>query len=120
MLRVGGGYCIGTPNKARWVGYLGSIGVPLRTKLAWNVADWRARLGGRFTNEAGAHAGFSSHELRAELTASFGDASEISMDYYRAVYPDRRSQLDTLQRIGLAKFLLPSVYFFGLNVRLGA
>ena len=67
VLRDGGAYCIGTPSRFRLAGYLGCPEVSYREKLEWNVADWKARLRGQFRNEFGAHAGFSSAELRPRL-----------------------------------------------------
>jgi len=114
-----GGYCVGTPNRARLVGYLGSEQATLSERLAWNVIDWRAMLRGRFRNELGAHAGFTSDELAAELRAAFGDVSDISLDYYRTVYARRKSLVQILHSSGLGKVLFPSVYFTGVK-RTGA
>ena len=108
-----GGYCIGTPNRARLVGYLGSKDATLKEVVAWNAADWRARLQGRFRNEFGAHAGFTSDELAAELQAAFGETANISLDYYDAVYARRRSLVRPLHSSWLGKLLFPSIYFAG-------
>jgi len=62
VLKPGGVYLIGTPNKSRAIGYVGSAS-PVRERLRWNVADWRARAAGRWSNAADAHAGFTSREL---------------------------------------------------------
>src|SRR5262245_14516445 len=59
VLSEGGAYCVGTPNRERWVGYLGSQDTTWRQMLSWNVNDWTDRACGRFRNELGAHAGFS-------------------------------------------------------------
>ena len=113
VLAENGVYCIGTPNRLRWVGYLGSAGVPWRDKLRWNLADWKARLRGRFRNEFGAHAGFSATELKAALAKAFGNAEEISPRYYLGVYRRQAWLVKLLLHSGLGRFLFPAVYFMG-------
>jgi SAM-dependent methyltransferase len=113
VLAKGGGYLIGTPNRIRLVGYLGSSGVSFRDKLAWNLADWKARLRGRFRNEFGAHAGFSSAELGGALAKVFGKTEEITSRYYLGVYRSHAWLVRWLDRLGLGQFLFPAVYFMG-------
>ncbi len=113
VLAKGGGYLIGTPNRVRLVGYLGSSGVSFRDKLAWNLADWKARLRGRFRNEFGAHAGFTSAELGGALATAFGKAEEISSRYYLDVYRRHAWLVKLLVHSGLSRFLFPAVYFMG-------
>lgn len=113
VLAKGGGYLIGTPNRLRLVGYLGSVGVSWRDKLAWNLVDWRARLRGRFRNEHGAHAGFSPAELRGVLDKVFGKTEEITARYYLGVYRNHAWLVRWLDRLGLGRFLFPAVYFMG-------
>ena len=117
MLPDDGGYCIGTPNRARLVGYLGSKDATLKEVLAWNLVDWRARCHGRFRNEFGAHAGFTRDELAAELQAAFGDTTDISLDYYRAVYARQGTVIGVLHSSGLGTLLFPSIYFTGAKKR---
>ena len=117
VLPEGGGYCIGTPNRGRLIGYLGSKDATLKEVLAWNLDDWRARVRGRFRNEFGAHAGFTSGELAAELQAAFGDTTNISLDYYGAVYARRRFLIRPLHSSGLGKLLFPAIYFAGVKKR---
>jgi SAM-dependent methyltransferase len=113
VLKKGGAWLIGTPNRSRVVGYLGSAGVPLGHKLAWNLADWKARARGRFRNEYGAHAGFSSAELKDALVQVFGDAQEITERYYLGVYRRHARLVVFLSRSGAGQFLFPAVYFMG-------
>lgn len=113
VLKKGGAYLIGTPNRSRLVGYLGSAGVSWSDKLAWNLADWKARLQGRFRNEFGAHAGFSSAELKSSLVDVFGDAQEITERYYLSVYRSYSRLVTVLAKSGLGRFLFPAVYFMG-------
>jgi SAM-dependent methyltransferase len=113
VVRAAGYYCVGTPNRARLLGYLGAAGVDLSTKLKWNVDDWKARLTGRFRNEYGAHAGFTPEELGAELQQVFGNAEDISMAYYTALYSRHARLLRWSAHARMTRYLLPSVYFFG-------
>lgn len=113
VLRKGGGYLIGTPNRSRLIGYLGSAGVTIRDKLAWNLADWKARMQGRFRNEFGAHAGFTSIELRGALMKAFGGTEEITTPYYLSVYRPYAWLVRLLARSGLGRLLFPAVYFMG-------
>lgn len=113
VLVPGGTYCIGTPNRLRLVAYFGSPGVDLRTKVRWNANDWRQRLRGRFRNEFGAHAGYSSAELQRELRSAFGHAEEISLDYYQRVYRNHAGLCRLLSASGLGQILYPCVYFIG-------
>ena len=113
VLSPGGAYCVGTPNRLRLVGYLGSKDAGWREKIAWNVADWKAKFLGKFRNEDGAHAGFSSRELRALLAQAFARAEEITLPYYQRVYRRHASWVNLIGRVGLGPFVFPSVYFMG-------
>jgi ubiquinone/menaquinone biosynthesis C-methylase UbiE len=112
VLTKGGGLWIGTPNRARLVGYIGSK-VPLRKAIKWNAADWKARLRGRFRNELGAHAGFTLRELGGELRAVFSHIDDATLDYYLAIYPQRARTVRLLHSSGLGTYAFPSVYFVG-------
>ena len=48
ILRPGGLFCIGTPNRLRLLGYIGGPRTPAEL-VRWNLADWRA-LGAFATN----------------------------------------------------------------------
>ncbi len=114
VLRPGGWFCIGTPNRSRLVGYLGS---PTSTtnKVRWNLQDYRMRLQGRFRNELGAHAGFTSEELASACRSAFGEAQEITEHYYDRLYGPGRGgpvlRLATAARV--TRFVYPCVYFVG-------
>jgi SAM-dependent methyltransferase len=112
VLAPGGGLWIGTPNRARLVGYIGSE-ASLKQALKWNAADWGARLRGRFRNEFGAHAGFTLEELGSELRAVFPHIEDATLDYYLAIYRDRARTIRLLHTSGLGRFAFPSVYFTG-------
>lgn len=113
VLEPGGCYCIGTPNRQRIVGYLGSKTATIAEKLKWNAKDWRDRLAGRFTNEAGAHAGFVSEELESELLRHFKSAESIGPRYYLETHPAHARYLELVSGSGLGRYLYPAVYFFG-------
>ncbi|MEM9561882.1 MAG: class I SAM-dependent methyltransferase [Actinomycetota bacterium] len=114
VLRPGGWYCIGTPNRSRLVGYVGSPTSNVN-KLRWNLQDYRMRLKGRFRNEFGAHAGFTSAELGSACREAFGDATEITEPYYRELYGQGRAgaALGLAGRARVDRFLFPCVYFVG-------
>lgn len=114
VLRPGGWYCIGTPNRSRLIGYVGSP-TSLANKIRWNLQDYGMRLRGRFRNELGAHAGFSSAELSASCRDAFGDTTEVTAEYYTALYGGGRgrSAVSLSTRIGVSRFLFPCVYFTG-------
>lgn len=80
---------VGVPNRTRLVGYLGSFDATTWQKLTWNLADYAARLRGRFTNEQGAHAGYEGRELVQLLGAYFGDVQLLTEEYLRFKYGDR-------------------------------
>jgi SAM-dependent methyltransferase len=113
VLAKGGRFCIGTPNRSRLVGYLGSKDATLMDKISWNRADWTARLRGRFRNEYGAHAGFTKGELQSALEAAFGSAQDVSLDYYREVYSRHRHLINGISACGLSRWIFPALYFIG-------
>jgi SAM-dependent methyltransferase len=115
VLANGGGLWIGTPNRARLLGYIGSK-VSLRQAIKWNADDWSARLRGRFRNELGAHAGFTLTELGGELRAVFTHIDDATLDYYLAIYPNRARTVRLLEGSGLGTFAFPSIYFTGLKM----
>lgn len=113
VLKRDGGYMVGTPNRARLFGYLGSKSASFTEKIRWNLNDWWARLRGRFRNELGAHAGFTANELRALLGASLPAPQNQTFAYYRAIYPSRASTLGFLNATGLHRIAYPCIYFSG-------
>jgi SAM-dependent methyltransferase len=100
----------GTPNRSRLVGYAGGRASTWE-KLAWNAADYWKRLTGRWSNERGAHAGFSEPELKRLLAAAFARVESVSLPYYLGKYPGLEPVWRTSFRLGLLRFLAPSVYF---------
>jgi len=113
VLKFGGWYCIGTPNRSRLVGYIGSEGTKLTKKIQWNLTDWKARLTGKFRNEFGAHAGFTGPELSGDLKQVFGTPMDITLPYYLRLYPGYQTLLRGLTNTGLSRFIFPSIYYMG-------
>lgn len=112
VLRPGGLIYVGTPNRHRAVGYLGSFDATTMQKLQWNLNDYRARLTNRFRNELGAHAGFSEKELSSLLGAQFTDIRVLTSDYLQFKYGGRlpRPFLRAVCSRGLRAVAAPSVY----------
>jgi ubiquinone/menaquinone biosynthesis C-methylase UbiE len=113
VLRPGGLIYVGTPNRHRAVGYLGSFGTTTMQKLQWNLSDYRSRLMNRFRNELGAHAGFSEKELSSLLGARFTDIRVLTSDYLQFKYGGRLPQplLQAVCSRALRGVAAPSVYF---------
>lgn len=111
VLKPGGTYVIGTPNKSRLVGYMGAA-TSLTNKVKWNAHDWLARLRGKWRNEAGAHAGFTERELISMSSLAFeSKAMSISDGYYSALYGEK--VVRRLKRLKLTRNLYPCVYVIG-------
>lgn len=113
VLKPDGGYCVGTPNRLRLVGYLGSKDATFAQKFAWNCAEWRARLQGRFRNEYGAHAGFSAEELSSELGRVFGNVKDVSKEYYLTLYRRHHRLLSMAWNLRMQELVIPSIYLTG-------
>lgn len=114
VVRPGGWYCVGTPNRSRLIGYLGS---PTSTanKVRWNLQDYGMRLRGKFRNEEGAHAGFTSEELAAKCREAFGQTTEVTDAYYAKLYGTGRGgpAVSLSTTTGVSRFVFPCVYFTG-------
>ena len=113
ILCPSGRWMIGTPNRSRIIGYLGSKDASIAEKLRWNYIDWRARLQGRFRNELGAHAGYTQEELSRELAEVFSEVTDITFDYYRNLYSKKRNLINLAISLGAASWLFPCIYFMG-------
>lgn len=115
VLKRGGHYLIGTPNKSRVFGYIGSD-EPLKTKILWNAYDWSKRLQGKWSNELGAHAGFTKRQLMELCAEAFGSSSDVSGDYFLARYREYEFTMKWLINSGLCHRAFPSVYVYGHQV----
>ena len=113
VLRPGGSYMIGTPNRHRLLGYMGAPDT-LANKVRWNLSDLKMRLTGRWSNEQGAHAGFSERELIDMCRDAFtGEPRSKSHLYYRTLYASRAKSVDALSASALSALLYPCVYVGG-------
>jgi SAM-dependent methyltransferase len=108
----------GTPNKSRLVGYVGGRATPWE-KVVWNLVDWWKRLRGQWDNRRGAHAGFTDRELASLLGQHFARVESVSLPYYLGKYPGMAGFWRTSFRLGLNRFLAPSVYFSATGVASG-
>jgi len=108
LMPSGAGY-FGTPNRSRLVGYIGGRATTWQ-KLWWNLIDWGRRLQGRWTNEQGAHAGFTREELARLVGRGFGEVESVDLPYYLGKYPRLSGFWRFAFRTGIARFVAPSVY----------
>ena len=111
VLAPAGTFCVGTPNKSRLVGYIGSP-ASLSDKLRWNLTDLKYRLTGRWENESGAHAGFSALELLSMCRLAFGRGEDVSEQYYKALYR-KSSAVQAAISSPLRHLIMPCCYVIG-------
>jgi SAM-dependent methyltransferase len=112
LLKPGGIFCIGTPNKARIVGSVGTR-EPLNVKILSNLHDWKMRLTNRWDNALGAHAGFTRQDLQQICTKAFGESIDITDEYYRRLYASRSGAIETIIKLRLGNLIFPGVYVLG-------
>ena len=112
VLRPGAWFYVGVPNRTRLLGYIGSFDASLWQKVWWNFKDWRARLLGKFRNEAGAHAGFDRDELAGLLCQCFDDVQLVTEEFLRFKYAHRlpRAMLDLLLSRRVINYSAPAHY----------
>lgn len=115
VLAPGGLVYIGTPNRHRMAGYVGSQGVSTRKKIEWNLSEYKARIRGRFRNEFGEHAGFSEKELRRLMSRRFVDIEFLTADYLHFKYGAKlpRWVLSALCVKPFVDITAPAVYAVG-------
>lgn len=113
VLKNGGGFWIGTPNKSRFVGYVGGKNTSFSEKIRWNLLDWRMRVSGKFENKFGAHAGFTRNEIKQLLESVFSAVDDRTFDYFTTIYAGKGALIKTLESSGLSHRVFPSVYFSG-------
>jgi SAM-dependent methyltransferase len=112
LLKPGGVFCVGTPNKSRIVGSL-TTNESLKVKVLLNLHDWKMRLTNRWENSLGAHAGFTREHLQQICVDTFGEGIDITDEYYRNVYASRAGTIETIVKLRLGNWLFPGVYVLG-------
>lgn len=113
VMKPNAGFWIGTPNKSRLVGYIGGKDTSFREKFDWNIMDWKARLAGKFENELGAHAGYTSKELNTLLSSVFSKVDERTTEYFSTIYSHRNGLIKAIDASRMSHRIYPSVYFSG-------
>ena len=109
VLKPGGWFYVGVPNRLRLVGYLGSYDFNLWEKIRGNLRAWRWQLTGKFRNELGAHAGFDQHELIGLLRERFAAVELVTSDYLRFKYGGR------IPRPVLSTLLSPALFDYSVS-----
>jgi SAM-dependent methyltransferase len=112
VLRAGGRFLIGTPNKSRMLGYFAAAH-PLSDRIMMNLHDIGMRVRGRWTNEAGAHAGFTTRELTSMCRDAFGEGRDISEEYYSRLYSSKAWLVKQVCQSPFRRAVLPCVYVSG-------
>jgi len=114
VLKHQGVWVIGTPNKSRLLGYIGSA-TSFPIKVKWNYNDWMSRIKRQWSNEDGAHAGFTEIELADMCRSAFNSVPlSISAEYYQGLYGRLG---DIPRRLKMDSFINPCVYVMGIKDR---
>ena len=112
VLKPGGFAYFGVPNKSRLIAYFGTPGKSFFGKFRQNLVDYKDRLLGRFSNELGAHAGFSEKDLARRLAHHFSEIYSVSVDYYQAKLQRKKWPLRWVLHLVPQQMFWPSVYLF--------
>ncbi len=115
VLSPTGRILIGTPNRARIIGQIGTTYGDWKKKVIYNIRDWKARLSDTFRNELGAHAGFSARELKTILSTYINSTQDVTHEYYLQLYKSHTNLIKVINASGLSTLVYPSVYFYGRN-----
>jgi SAM-dependent methyltransferase len=115
VLKSGGWMYLGTPNRHRILGYVGSHTASLKNKVVWNAQDYWARLRFRFRNEHGAHAGFSKKELGLMMDKYFSETEWLTRDYLIFKFGQRmpKSVLSLATAPLIMDIAAPAIYALG-------
>lgn len=112
VLAPGGLLFAGFPNRRRLFAYIGtSQRASWLEKLQWNIKDYCDRIGGRFENRLGAHAGFSEREFVSMAGSFFREIHPVRNSYQLLKYPAWRPVIRLLIGTGLGEVFFPSNYF---------
>ena len=110
VLSDGGILYLGTPNKLRVIGDIAGRGTPAQI-LRWNFDAYRARLLHRWSNEQGAHAGFTDRELETALGHYFRWSKNVSLLYYSSKFPRFSRVWRLVFKAGFDRALVTSVFY---------
>jgi SAM-dependent methyltransferase len=114
LLQSNGGLFIATPNRGRFIGYVGAAQpVSFFEIIRRNLNEWLARLNGNFSPEEGYHCGFYREELES-LLAVFSRVFCLSAKY--TFYITRGSSVEPLVKLfmqfRILQRFLPSHTFY--------
>jgi len=103
---------IGTPNRHRVIGNVGSYGKGVGHKVRQNARDWKMRVKGTFRNEEGAHAGFAQRELESMLVKHFRATRWVTREYLLFKYSSGAGRIAAraLTTVGIREIAVPSIY----------
>lgn len=112
VLKKGGKIFIGFPNRNRILpGYFSSHHrISVRKILLYNLNDYIKRITGRFRNEYGAHAGFTTNEFIGLANKLF-HIDIINREWIKLTYPKYFKVFEIFEFLRLAKYFYPSNYF---------
>lgn len=110
VLKPQGFALVGTPNKNRILGYFSSEN-SLVDKIKWNYDDLSKKFRGKFENKYGAHAGFTTQEMKTMLERNFLEVNDVSNQYYIHLYPNYHFILRIFHFLKLSDYIFPSIYF---------
>lgn len=112
VLKKGGLLFAGFPNRRRLVAYIGTSDCHSFFQfLAWNARDYGFRIRGKFRNECGAHAGFTTREFMNISENIFSRNSELTDRYFELKYPRFLNLIRLISRFRLGEMIFPSKYF---------
>lgn len=112
VLKKNGVLYIGFPNKNRLVGYFGaSQKVSLVDMVRWNLLDYKKRMGGRFENKYGAHAGYSQLGFIKDALKFFRKIYPVRNQYMMQKYEPYKGLLELLIKLKVEEYIFPSNYF---------
>ncbi len=122
VLRPGGWFYMGVPNRSRLIAYMGAFGIPAWKKIAFNFRDIYHRVMGKFENRLGAHAGFAAGELAKLLGEFFATTTLITEPYLRFKYGGRLPMfcLDILLAPGFINYSAAAHYALCRKAEIGS
>jgi ubiquinone/menaquinone biosynthesis C-methylase UbiE len=111
VLKKGGLFYLGVPNKLRVAAYICLSDISFKTKIKCILQDWKLRIMGKFENRLGAHAGFTKEELIEDLRPFFSAIENKTDAYYFYKYTNNIFVKMIIRMGFLKRYLWPSLYF---------